>query len=280
MTTETSKAPRPGFGAVVKEDVRRTLPLVALVGAAAIVIVAAIGAVGTAVSMLAPLCFAVSTLIAGGFVTVVQLGLAVHFYTTMVGREAPFVRTWPVSGRVLLIAKLAAAFAVSTLALVLSVAMVVTAQALVPPAGSPSVTEAIAQVWNGVMEQPLITLAGAAWLVAGVLTTLIGLYFSVLVGSRGWLGRLGVGGPILVSVAVGVVVSQGISVLGMLIPLSLNMETLKVEFVSLALKIFELGGGDTDLPYLPIAMPVLQVVLGAVLLWWCARDCAKPRDIA
>ncbi len=280
MTSQAFSHSRPGFATVVRSDARRTMPLVAGVSGGVLVLVLLGCLLGWAIPVISPLIFMFAFLAAGTLVFGVQVIMGVFFYTTMVGREAPVTRTWPLSGRTLFAGKFTNGMMAVLLSTVAAVVMMAAALAFTSPSGRNELGTVVDATVRGFSTEPLLMIGGLIWIVFGLVSSIVMFYFSSLVGSRGWLGKLGIGGPIIVVFVLWAVVYQLLSFVALLIPLSLNMETFEVEFVSLLFALMDSGGAGDDLPYLPLAVVAIQVQTCAVLIGYCIWDSSRTRDIA
>ncbi|ANP27296.1 hypothetical protein DAD186_07460 [Dermabacter vaginalis] len=269
----------PGIGTVVRLDVSRMLPMTGMATLAGIAVALAFSGLGALVAPLKPVAFVGVWMAAGLLVAATGLVLAGYFYVSMVGREAPVTRTWPVGGLALLAGKLVSGVLALSVSVVGTLVMVVLSFAFLAPKGALALDDLLTAVGQLFREHPVVLTCGLMWIVLGVVSFLVYVYFAVLVGSKGFLGRLGVAGPAIVAVFMWAVVSQLVGVVSILIPLSFNVDSWSIETVSILGSIINAVKTDAEVPLLPIALPVLQSLVTLALLVWCAWDCSKVRDI-
>lgn len=280
MTSTHGSRPRPGFVTVFREDARRILPLT---GAASVaVVIAAILSLllGLALPFAKYVLIALVVVGTAALVWGTPLVLGAFFYITMAGREAPIALSWPLKGRTLFFGKLAAGLV--GIAMAALAALIVFGLVLIM-LSDPVGFGLYEQMWNVLSRSGekvvWITTVSVLWGALGFVGMLVLTYFAVLVGSRGWFAKLGIGGPLLAGFATWAVAFQLLPFLSMLIPISFNMNTFQVEFMGIVTIVME-AGNSTAQGFVPLGIPVVQFLATVGMLWYCVHASSRVRDIS
>lgn len=221
--------------------------------------------------------FAVSVL-----VPAIQVGLAFDFWFSSFRRTGYFTQTLPIKGSTIYWSKTLWGSLVTLAGLVVSGLLF----ALFWVAFGPNLTlsrNVFADAGSLFALIPTwLTVSMAVFLLVSCLGWLVQLYFAATIGSNKALGRLSIGGPIIVYMVM-YVAGQVIVLAGMfLIPLGLSVSSSGVEFIvapwfsDLATQ-FELtsdmnGQGMTGSGIVPLGFIPPLVLIFVVSIWWSVRN--------
>lgn len=266
---------------LIKHEFRRTLRwfLLIILGGALVVGTATL----MAVLLPPPLNALFATIAAFGcgiLLGGVPLWLGIEFYRSSYSKTGYLTRALPIKGSTIYWVKLAHAYLLSLLALVVALALAyVTAMGFAHVAGG-SVADVHAGIAGGV---ELVRASVSGWVMAGTvvlvllwpLTWLASYFFAAAVGSEGWASKLGLGGPILVWFLY-YTASQIVGVLGIFIPLLVAFEGGKLRLLTEMIDFADLSGQTESMP---VGVFLTMVLLAVVAVCWAAVSFDRKAEL-
>ncbi|WP_040284216.1 hypothetical protein [Tessaracoccus massiliensis] len=262
-----------------KHESRRTLRWFALIVLAGVV-VAGSSALLAAV-LPAPLngLFAVLGAIGAGAVPgIVPIWLGIEFYRSSYSRTGYLTRALPVKGTTIFWVKLAYAYVLSLLSVVVGLALMYVAAIGFTVAGGGTVGDlnrSLADTWAIIVETP-------GWVVAMVVALLFLLplqwlasyFFAATRGSEAWSNKLGLGGPILVWFLF-YFASQAAGLLGALIPLQVAFVDGALRLQAQWLNIFTMD----DQNIVPVGVFLGIALVSLVAIVWAAVSFDRKAEL-
>lgn len=259
------------IAALLKHEWLRTRSLLGSIGAVAVLLVAAgtaLTATGWPGISLVGMLMVMAPLAA--LVPATQIALAVHYWQSSYSRTGYFTQSLPLSGVTIYAAKLAWALLVSLLAVLATAGLLMAAWPVLAGqlGGERNPFSLIRQMWEAgtaVTSTPVL-IAGILLFVGLILIWPIQYFFAASVGSETPLNRLGLGGPVVVFLAL-YLASQVLVFLGMAaLPWGLTMVDgqLGIEHWSV---FAEIAAGDASRDdIMPVGFVPMLLLIGVVCL--------------
>lgn len=259
------------IAALLKHEWLRTRSLLGSIGAVAVLLVAAgtaLTATGWPGISLVGMLMVMAPLAA--LVPATQIALAVHYWQSSYSRTGYFTQSLPLSGVTIYAAKLAWALLVSLLAVLATAGLLMAAWPVLAGqlGGERNPFSLIRQMWEAgtaVTSTPVL-IAGILLFVGLILIWPIQYFFAASVGSETPLNRLGLGGPVVVFLAL-YLASQVLVFLGMAaLPWGLTVVDgqLGIEHWSV---FAEIAAGDASRDdIMPVGFVPMLLLIGVVCL--------------
>lgn len=258
---------------LLKHEFLQTRAMIAIaVGASALLTLTGAAMAATGWPGIAPLGYALALMSTIALVPAVQILLAVRYWQTSYGRVGYLTQTLPLKGTTIYWAKMIWAWVVSLATTVIAVAVALPLADLVARAtGEPvRIMASLRDAWAGLSEisPGWVVPAAVAMIVLTILMPPTQYFFAVSLGSQAPLNRLGVGGPILIWVAVYVAVQIITFVSFAAVPLAIGSDGDQLALVEFHL-FSEMTAGDTGpADVMPVGfVPALVLSTLACLVW-------------
>lgn len=259
---------------LLKHEFFRTRDMLALVaGVAVLLALAGTLLAATGVPVLASVGLVVGLAAVFGLVPAAQLMLTVAYWRSSYGRTGYLTQTLPVKGSRIYWAKLLWAWLVSLAGVAVSVGIVLAAAPLVSRGTggqSDAMLTAIREGWATLNEVtgPLGVAAAIVAMLAMVLIWPTQYFFAASIGSQAPLNRMGVGGSVLVWVALYLTVQVLTFASFAAIPLAVGMAGDRLAFVRFDLFAEMAAGSSSSAEVMPVGfLPALLAISVACIAW-------------
>lgn len=266
---------------LLKHEWLRTRGLIAAIaGIAILAVTAATALVALDWTAVSGLGMVLGVFALGALVPAMQIGLAVDFWNSSFRRTGYFTQSLPIRGTTIFAAKAIWGSIVTLASIVLAVLLLAL---LWLPTGpnilgvDANLLALIGELFD--MVPAWASIGAIAFLAVSMLGALAQLYFAATLGSGRALGRLGIGGPVIVYIAT-YVAGQILTMVGMLaVPLGIGFAHGELGLVRFSLIDEMATGANTD-DIMPIGFIAPLLIIFIAVTVWSAQHWRKRISLA